>query len=60
VFLTSISVVATSKDSSPEGGAAVFGVFILLGLVLLRGQFSGNGSNQRRRRSGVRLDLEDV
>jgi hypothetical protein len=58
VYLTSIAVVATSKSTSPEGGAAIFGVFILLGFVLLRGQF--NGTSRRRRRSGVRLDIEDA
>ncbi len=58
VFLSTIQVVATSKASNPEGGAAIFGVFVLLGLVLLRGQIGG--SRRRRRTSGVRLDLEDL
>jgi hypothetical protein len=57
--LSSIAVVATSKVSTPEGSAAVFGVFVLLGMVLLRGQFGGN-ARRRRRSNGVRLDVEEA
>ena len=46
--------------STPEGGAAVFSVFVLLGAVLLRGQFSSNVTRRRakhRRRSRSTADI---
>jgi len=47
-----LAVVSTSKLSSPEASTAVFGVFVLLGIVLLRGLFGGSGTRRRRKRSG--------
>lgn len=51
-FTSVAMVVATSNASSPAGASAVFGVFVLLGVVLLRGQITGGGSTRRRRRRG--------
>jgi hypothetical protein len=51
-FVSVALVVATSKALSPAGSSAVFGVFVLLGVVLLRGQITGGGSTRRRRRRG--------
>ena len=45
-----LAVVATSTVSTPEGSAAIFAVFVLLGAVLLRGQFTSNVTRRRRRR----------
>ena len=52
-FVSDALVVATSKALSPAGSSAVFGVFVLLGVVLLRGQITGGGSTRRRRRRGT-------
>ena len=52
-FVSVALVVATSKALSPAGSSAVFGVFVLLGFVLLRGQITGGGSTRRRRRRGA-------
>lgn len=49
---TLLSVVTSMKVSTPEGGTAVFGVFVLVGAVLLRGQYVGT-KNRRRRRNRV-------
>ena len=43
-----LSVVSTAKVSTPEGATAVFGVFVLLGLVLLWGQFGSSASRRRK------------
>jgi hypothetical protein len=48
-----LAVVSTSKLSSPEGSTAVFGVFVLLGFVLLRGLFGSGGTRRRRKRPGT-------
>ena len=48
-----LAVVSTSKLSSPEASTAVFGVFVLLGIVLLRGLFGGSGTRRRRKRPGT-------
>ena len=48
-----LAVVSTSKLSSPEASTAVFGVFVLLGILLLRGLFGGGGSRRRRKRPGT-------
>ena len=45
-----LDVVASAESSNPEGGAAVFCVFVLIGVVLLRGQFSISSRQRRRRR----------
>jgi len=45
-----LAVVSTSKLLSPEGSTAVFGVFVLLGIVLLRGLFGSGGTRRRRKR----------
>jgi len=56
---TLLAVVTTSTVSTPEGAAGVFGVFILLGAVLLRGQFTSNVTRRRRRRNrGAKEILE--
>ena len=52
-FVSVALVVATSKALSPAGSSAAFGVFVLLGVVLLRGQITGGGSTRRRRRRGA-------
>jgi hypothetical protein len=44
-----LSVVATSAIATPEATTAVFGVFVLLGLVLLWGQFGSSASRRRRK-----------
>jgi hypothetical protein len=48
-----LAVVATSRISTPEGATAVFGVFVLFGVVLLRGMFGSNATRRRRKRRGV-------
>lgn len=48
-FSGSVSIVAPAAASAPEGVAAVFAVFILLGVVLVRGLL-GSGVKRRRRR----------
>ncbi|HXQ19944.1 MAG TPA: hypothetical protein VN781_10010 [Acidimicrobiales bacterium] len=45
-----LSVVATVAAKTPESTTAVFGVFVLLGLVLLWGQFGSGASRRRRKR----------
>ena len=52
-FVAYANLVTTAKVSAPEGGAAVFGTFVLLGAVLLRGQFGSTAARRRRRRRGV-------
>ena len=52
-FAAIVSVVATSTASSPEGSAAVFGIFVLLGVVLVRGQFNSSATLRRRKRRGA-------
>jgi hypothetical protein len=52
---TVLSFVVTSTLTAPEAGAATFGVFVLLGFVLLRGQFM---TLVRRRRRHATDDLE--
>ena len=47
-----LDVVSTAKLSSPEASTAVFGVFVLLGIVLLRGLLGGSGTRRRRKRPG--------
>jgi hypothetical protein len=47
-----VSVVSTSVASTPESGGAVFGIFVLLGAVLVRGQFGGSATRRRRKRRG--------
>jgi hypothetical protein len=47
---TLLSLVTTATVSAPEGGAGVFCVFVLLGAVLLRGQFTSNVTRRRGRR----------
>jgi hypothetical protein len=55
---TLLALVTTSTVSAPEGGAAIFGVFVLVGFVLLRGQFSSNGTRRRRRRGAADILAE--
>lgn len=52
-FVAFANLVTTAKVSAPEGGAAVFGTFVLLGAVLVRGQFGSTASRRRRRRRGA-------
>jgi len=49
-FDVELAVVATAALGTPEGTTAVFGVFVLLGLVLLWGQFGSSASRRRKRR----------
>jgi uncharacterized membrane protein YgdD (TMEM256/DUF423 family) len=54
-----LATVATATVSSPEVSAGIFGVFVLLGLVLFRGQFTSNVTRRRRRRGAADiLDME--
>jgi hypothetical protein len=48
-----LSLVTTSKGSLPEGSTAVFGVFVVLGIFLLRGLFGSNGTRRRRKRAAA-------
>jgi hypothetical protein len=48
-----LAVVATAVVRTPEGTTAVFGVFVLLGFVLLWGQFGTSASRRRRKRRGA-------
>jgi hypothetical protein len=48
-----LAVVATAVVRTPEGTTAVFGVFVLLGFVLLWGQFGSSASRRRRKRRGA-------
>jgi hypothetical protein len=59
---TLLSLVSTATVSTPEGGAGVFCVFVLLGAVLLRGQFTSNVTRRRgrRRRRGAADILENL
>jgi hypothetical protein len=57
-FVAVVSVVATSGVSAPEGSAAVFGIFVLLGVVLVRGQFGGAASRRRRRHGAADIELD--
>jgi len=52
-FVAFANLVTTAKVSAPEGGAAVFGTFVLLGAVLVRGQFGSTAARRRRRRRGA-------
>lgn len=49
-----LNVVSTVTVSSPEGDAAVFSVFVILGVVLLRGQLGGLGRRRGRSRRSKR------
>jgi hypothetical protein len=55
-------VVTTSSSASPVvgAGAAAFGVFVLLGLLLLRGQFDTNVTSRRKGRRDAEKVLEQV
>lgn len=58
-FAALVSVVDTSTVSPPEGSVAVFGIFVLLGAVLIRGQFGSATRRRRRRRIGA-SDILDM
>jgi hypothetical protein len=47
---TTLAMVVSSSNSTSEGSAAVFAVFVVLGLVLLGGQYNSNATRRRRRR----------
>ncbi len=49
-FVAIATLVTTAKVSAPEGSVAVGGGFVLLGAVLVRGQFGSTASRRRRRR----------
>ena len=51
-FVAVATLVTTAKVSAPEGSVAVGGGFVLLGAVLVRGQF-GTTARRRRRRQGA-------
>ncbi len=51
-FVAVATLVTTAKVSAPEGSVAVGGAFVLLGGVLVRGQF-GSTARRRRRRRGA-------
>ncbi len=57
---TLLSLVTTATVSAPEGGAGVFCVFVLLGAVLLRGQFTSNVTRRRGRHRRRRRGVADV
>jgi large repetitive protein len=48
-----LAVVSTAVARTPESTTAVFGVFVLLGLVLLWGQFGSSASRRRRKHQGA-------
>jgi hypothetical protein len=52
-FVAIANLVTTAKVSGPEGSVAVFGTFVLLGAVLVRGQFGSTAARRRRRRRGA-------
>jgi hypothetical protein len=52
-FVAIANLVSTAKVSAPEGSVAVGGGFVLLGGVLVRGQFGSSASRRRRRRRSV-------
>jgi hypothetical protein len=52
-FAVLLNLVATSKGLSPEGSTAVFAVFVLLGIFLLRGLFTSGAGRRRRKRQGA-------
>jgi hypothetical protein len=52
-FVAFATLVTTAKVSAPEGSVAVFGTFVLLGAVLVRGQFGSTAARRRRRRRGA-------
>jgi hypothetical protein len=58
-FAAVLSTVATSTGTPPEGSVALFGIFVLLGAVLIRGQF-GNATRRRRRRRVGASDILDI
>ena len=57
---TLLALVSTSTVSTPEGGAAVFSVFVLLGAVLLRGQFTSNVTHRRAKHRRRRRSIADI
>jgi len=59
-FTALVSMVATSRASAPEGSVAVFGIFVLLGVVLVRGQVNSNGTRRRKRRRGASDLLDEI
>lgn len=58
-FVAVATLVTTAKVSAPEGSVAVGGGFVLLGAVLVRGQFGSTASRRRRRRRGASDILGD-
>ncbi len=52
-FVAFATLTTTAKVSAPEGSVAVFGTFVLLGAVLVRGQFGSSAARRRRRRRGA-------
>ena len=52
-FVAEATLVTTAKVSGPEGSVAVGGAFVLLGAVLVRGQFGSTTNRRRRRRRGA-------
>jgi hypothetical protein len=49
-FVAVATLVTTAKASVPAGSVAAFGSFVLLGAVLMRGQFGSTAARRRRRR----------
>jgi hypothetical protein len=63
VLSTTLNVVVTTASSGSPivgAGAAAFGVFVLLGLLLLRGQFDTNVTSRRKGRRSADEVLEQV
>jgi len=52
-FVAVATLVTTAGVSGPEGSVAVGGAFVLLGAVLVRGQFGSTTNRRRRRRRGT-------
>ena len=52
-FVAVATLVTTAKASGPEGSVAAGGAFVLLGAVLVRGQFGSTTNRRRRRRRGA-------
>ena len=59
-FVGVATLVSTAKVSGPEGSVAVGGAFVLLGAVLVRGQFGSTSTRRRRRRRRGASDFVDT
>jgi uncharacterized repeat protein (TIGR01451 family) len=54
-----LTIALSSSASTPESSAAAFGVFVLLGLALMRGQFNSDVKKRKGKGKGKGLSKED-